>query len=66
MTRERYRVGSKAGVTVWRYDADEPADDRGHRPSDHLLCMATSSQGAYAIVAGMNRRSLALEAEADR
>lgn len=61
MSRERYRVGSHWDVTVVQYDIDEPADDHGRRPSDRLLCMASSPQDAVRIAAAMNRRATWIE-----
>jgi hypothetical protein len=52
-----YRTGGCWGVTIVEFDDDEPADDRGHRPSDRLVAMARTVEDADMIVRKMNSRA---------
>jgi len=61
VTRDRFRVGGHARVTVWQYDADEQPDGDGRRPSDRLLCMASSEHDAKRIASAMIRAQVAVE-----
>lgn len=58
--RDMFRVGPHAKLTVWQYDADEQPDERGHRPSDRLLCMAVSERDAQRIASAMVRSAAAV------
>jgi hypothetical protein len=48
---DRAGVDPHAVVSVYEFDADEPADDAGHRPSDRLLFALPSPLATEVVVA---------------